>query len=195
MRVPRAGTREEIRRPKAEKSHDNRGIPRNRRNTAAAEPFAEPFHPFDAASVIRISAFEHSCAMHANSMELAAWVGCLFFVVAGWNQVEKFFDRRAQRGAQREIQPQPLAVTKFDSPVVETLCQSRRSEFSNEILRLEHELGGLRGDRRADVAELQQKINKVDREVGELRASIELNNQQLTRIDAKLDRVIERQNP
>ena len=56
-------------------------------------------------------------------------------------------------------------------------------------------LGGLRRDRRADVAELQQKINKVDREVGELRASIELNNQQLTRIDAKLDRVIERQNP
>ena len=53
--------------------------------------------------------------MHPNSLELAAWVGCLFFLVAGWNQVEKFFDRRAQRGAQREIQPQPLAVTKFDS--------------------------------------------------------------------------------
>ena len=53
----------------------------------------------------------------------------------------------------------------------------------------------MRRDRRVDVAELQQKINKVDREVGELRASIDLNNQQLTRIDAKLDRVIERQNP
>jgi hypothetical protein len=79
--------------------------------------------------------------------------------------------------------------------VTETLCQSRRRELSNEVLRLEHELGGLRRDRRADVAELQQKINKVDREVGELRASIELNNQQLMRIDAKLDRVIERQNP
>jgi TolA-binding protein len=63
------------------------------------------------------------------------------------------------------------------------------------VLRLEHEVSGLRRERRTDVAELQQKINKVDREVGELRASIELNNQQLTRIDAKLDRVIERQNP
>ena len=40
-----------------------------------------------------------------------------------------------------------------------------------------------------------RKINKVDREVGELRASIEWNNQQLMRIDAKLDRVIERHNP
>jgi hypothetical protein len=59
-------------------------------------------------------------------------------------------------------------------------------------LRLEHEVAGLRVERRAEVGELQLKINKVDREVGELRASIELNNQQLTRIDAKLDRVIER---
>jgi hypothetical protein len=133
--------------------------------------------------------------MSLNSLELAAWIACLFFLVAGWNQVEKFFDRRMQRGTPRENHSQPLAVTKFDQPVTETLCQSRRQEFGNEVLRLEQELGGLRCDRRTDVAELQQKINKVDREVGELRASIELNNQQLTRIDAKLDRVIERQNP
>src|SRR5438309_1272120 len=115
--------------------------------------------------------------MNPNAVELAAWIGCLFFLVAGWNQVEKFFDRRSQRGARREIQPQPLAVSKFDQPVAETLCQSRRRELSHEVLRLDHELGGLRRDRRAEVAELQQKVNKVDREVGELRASIELNNQ------------------
>jgi hypothetical protein len=129
----------------------------------------------------------------ANSLELAAWIGCLFFLVAGWNQVEKFFDRRAHRGSAREIQPLPLPVAKFDPPVPESLCESRRRELTNELLRLEHEVGGLRLERRADVGELQLKINKVDREVGELRASIELNNQQLTRIDAKLDRVIERQ--
>lgn len=130
-----------------------------------------------------------------HSLELAAWIGCLFFLVAGWNQVEKFLDRHSQRAAPREIQPQPLAVAKYEPPVSETLCQSRRRELSHEALRLEQELSGLRRDRRSDVAELQQKINKVDREVGELRASIDLNNQQLTRIDAKLDRVIERQNP
>ena len=115
------------------------------------------------------------------AFELAAWIGCLFFLVAGWNQVDSFLERRSRRGAPREIQPQPLAVAKFDQPVTESLCQSRRQEVSHE--------------RRTDVGELQQKINKVDREVGELRASIELNNQQLTRIDAKLDRVIERQTP
>jgi len=129
----------------------------------------------------------------STSLELAAWVGCLFFLVAGWNQVEAFFDRRGQRGPAREIRPQPLPVSKFDQPVTESLCQSRRREISNEVVRLEHEVRGLRLERRAEVGELQHKINKVDREVGELRASIELNNQQLNRIDAKLDRVIERQ--
>jgi hypothetical protein len=130
-----------------------------------------------------------------NSLEIAAWIGCLFFLVAGWNQVESFLDRRARRGAVREIQPQPLAVAQYDQPVTASLCQSRRQEIANEILRLDHELGSIRHERRVEVGELQQKINKVDREVGELRASIELNNQQLMRIDAKLDRVIERQNP
>ena len=130
-----------------------------------------------------------------SAVEVAAWIGCLFFLVAGWNQVETFLDRRGRRGAAREIQPQPLAVSKYDQPVTESLCQSRRKEVSHELLRFEQELGSLRHERRADVGELQQKINKVDREVGELRASIELNNQQLMRIDAKLDRVIERQNP
>jgi hypothetical protein len=130
-----------------------------------------------------------------TSVEVAAWIGCLFFLVAGWNQVERFFDRRAQRGAAREIQPQPLAVSKFDAPVPESLCRSRHQEVSSEALRLEQELDSLRQERRAEVGDLQQKLGKVDREVGELRASIELNHQQLARMDAKLDRVIERHNP
>jgi hypothetical protein len=129
-----------------------------------------------------------------TAVEIAAWIGCLFFLVAGWNQVERFFDRRTQRGAAREIQPQPLAVTKFDQPVAESLCRSQHKEVGGELLRLEQELGSLRQERRADVGDLQQKVNKVDREVGELRACLDLNNQQLTRIDAKLDRVIERHN-
>ncbi len=130
-----------------------------------------------------------------SAVELAGWLGSLFFLVAGWNQVERFLDRRGNRAAPRQIEPQPLSVTRFDQPVVESLCASRHKEVAAEMLRLDHEMGALRHERRADVGELQQKINKVDREVGELRASIDLNNQQLARIDAKLDRVIERQNP
>jgi len=129
-----------------------------------------------------------------SAVEIAAWVGCLFFLVAGWNQVEQFLDRRSKRGSAREIQPQPLAVTKYDQPVAESLCHSRHEEVNHEFLRLEQGMESLHHERRADVGELQQKINKVDREVGELKASIELNHQQLMRIDVKLDRVFEREN-
>lgn len=129
------------------------------------------------------------------AVEVAAWLGCLFFLAAGWNQVERFIDRRLHRGAPREIQPQPLAVTRFDQAVTESLCQTRRRALSAEAERLGQELGSLRAERRAEVLDWQDKITKVDREVGELRASIELNNQHLMRIDAKLDRVIERHHP
>jgi hypothetical protein len=129
-----------------------------------------------------------------SSLEVTAWIGCLFFLVAGWNQVEKFLDRRSQRAVPHEIQPQPLSVTKFDPPVVESLCRSRRQEVGNEVARVRQEVGELREERRVAVSELRQKLGKVDREVGELRASLELSHQQLARIDAKLDRVIEHGN-
>ena len=124
-------------------------------------------------------------------IEIAAWLGCLFFLVAGWNQVERFFDRRTNRAASHEIHPQPLAISKVDPPVTETLCRRRYEEVSQETKRLQSDLNSLRQERREEVGDLQQKINKVDREVGELRSSMELNHQQLMRIDAKLDRVIE----
>jgi len=133
-------------------------------------------------------------SLSPTPLELAGWIGSLFFLVAGWNQLERFLDRRANRAAPREIQPQPLSVAKFDPPVPESLFLLRHKESEAELLRLERELRSVQHERRAEVSELQQKINKVDREVGELRASIEINNQQLARIDAKLDRMIERQN-
>jgi len=133
-------------------------------------------------------------SLSPTPLEVAGWIGSLFFLVAGWNQLERFFDRRANRAAPREIQPQPLSVAKFDPPVPESLFLLRHKESEAELLRLERELRSVQHERRAEVSELQQKINKVDREVGELRASIEINNQQLARIDAKLDRMIERKN-
>ena len=48
-------------------------------------------------------------------------------------------------------------------------------------------------DRRADATALHEKVNGVAREVSELAAAAELQNQRLAQMDAKLDRMIERQ--
>src|SRR5262245_22507557 len=96
-------------------------------------------------------------SLSPTPLELAGWIGCLFFLVAGWNQVERFFDRRTNRAAPREIQPQPLSVTKFDPPVPESLFLLRQKESETELLRLERELRSVQHERRAEVGDLQQK--------------------------------------
>ena len=100
-----------------------------------------------------------------GAAEIAAFLGCLFFLVAGWNQVERFLDRRAGRHPPGVAPPSPGSAATW------------------------------RTARQAEIAGLRHHVSKIDREVGELRASLELAHQQLARIDAKLDRVIERQLP
>ncbi len=125
-------------------------------------------------------------------MELAAWVGCLFFLVAGWNQVEKFLDRRSSRSKPRDLAPQPLKVAAVDPPVTDSFCRARHQEVGAELHRLDAAMSHLRSERRADVAELQQKITKVERELGEMHTCVLLSRERLIHIDGKLDRVIER---
>jgi hypothetical protein len=96
-------------------------------------------------------------------------------------------------GVGLEWRPSPGRSPRSRNPFPRVSAKAGK-EVSHEIQRLEGEVGKLRDERREEVAELHQKVSKVDREVGELRASLELNNQQLGRIDPKLDRMIERQN-
>ncbi|HRT09538.1 MAG TPA: hypothetical protein P5038_13320 [Candidatus Paceibacterota bacterium] len=87
--------------------------------------------------------------------EIAAFLGCLFFLVAGWNQLERFLDRRSRRPGPP---PDPAPA-------------------------------------RSEVADLQRHLAKIDREVGELRTGLDLTHQQLARLEAKLDRLVERNLP
>lgn len=137
----------------------------------------------------------------SSAVDVAAWIGCLFFLVAGWNQVERFLDRRTGPPVHRPGVPPPLVPSGNTTPlrvsavspaVTEELCRERHKESGAELARLGRELESLRRERQAGVIELQGKLSKVDREVGELRASIEMSHQQLLRMESKLDRAIER---
>jgi polyhydroxyalkanoate synthesis regulator phasin len=57
--------------------------------------------------------------------------------------------------------------------------------------KLERQIDKLDGQRRDDVKALYDKVNKVDREVGETKSSVATVQTQLIRIDEKLDGIIQ----
>ncbi|HOP99130.1 MAG TPA: hypothetical protein PLK78_17065 [Verrucomicrobiota bacterium] len=93
--------------------------------------------------------------------------------------------RRGNGADQTNIHPQPLQVEAAFTPASEATCKERYDKTQLE-------LKDLRDERKKDVAELHEKINKVDKEVGGLTTATHLQNQQLAQISAKIDRIAER---
>ncbi len=96
----------------------------------------------------------------------------------------------------RLIEPQPLVVQAAADYV-------RREVFETAVAQIREELNGarativtmeteLRREVKDDVGALYEKINSVGREVSALTAATLSQNQTLTQISAKLDRVAER---
>jgi hypothetical protein len=117
--------------------------------------------------------------------ELAAWTACLAFLLMLFNQLVKAKQALLGEKRQTALSPQPLEVKAVPGYVTE-------GDYHNRLALLEKQIDELRTDRKCDVAALHEKFNGVAREVSELGAAVELQNQRLAQIDAKLDRVIER---
>jgi len=118
--------------------------------------------------------------------DIAAWAACLAFTVMLFNQMARA--RRTLFGEKEQtvVSPQPIEVKEVSGFVTEGQCRNRHGP-------VEKQLDELRLDRKANATALHEKINGVAREVSELRAATELQHQHLAQIDAKLDRMIERQ--
>jgi hypothetical protein len=119
-------------------------------------------------------------------VELAAWTACLAFLLMLFNQLVKA--KQALLGEKRQtlVSPQPLEIKEVSGYVTE-------GDYRNRLALLEKQIDEIRLDRKTDVGALHEKFNGVAREVAELGAAVELQNQRLAQIDAKLDRMIERQ--
>lgn len=79
------------------------------------------------------------------------------------------------------VSPDPLRVKAAD-----------QFAHRHEVERLERDMQTLASERKKDVGELHEKINKVDRNVAGLERATEMQNQKLSSMDSKLDRLIER---
>ncbi len=119
---------------------------------------------------------------------MAAWLACLAFIVLLINELAKL--RRnlfpAEKSEPRSISPQPLEVRESAPPVRERDCLVRHSLVDKRLDA--HSIA-----QRGDAADLHQKINTVALKVSEMAGKQDLQNQRLSEINAKLDRVAERQ--
>ena len=120
--------------------------------------------------------------------EIAAWLACATFSIMLFNQLAQARAHLLEKKGRQEISPDPLNVRPVSEAVTERACLGRHAG-------LEKQMDEMRADRKAEVCALHDKVNGVAREVSELAAAATLHNQRLAQIDAKLDRMIERQTP
>lgn len=148
-----------------------------------------------------------------SATEVAAVIGAIVFLIAGWNQVQSLLDRQKDKPAPGDVRAE--AVERF---VLKSDCAARhlvdKTEHDNifsklggvergalaRTERLDHEwqarmekqLSDIRAERKADIGELHTKVNKVDRELGEVNSALKLTTAQLVRMDQKLDKMAEK---
>jgi hypothetical protein len=85
-----------------------------------------------------------------GAVEIASFIGALFFLAAGYNQVMKAIDRARDRKQPQEISPQPLQVAMVAEFVRKDEHHRQHSENVQAISDVRREVEGLREDRRRD---------------------------------------------
>jgi len=118
--------------------------------------------------------------------EIAAWLACATFTTMLFNQLAQARANLLEKKSRSEISPDPLNIRPVSDAVTDRICLGRHAG-------LEKQMDEMRSDRKAEGNLLREKVNGVAREVSELAAAAGLQNQRLAQIEAKLDRVIERQ--
>ena len=116
----------------------------------------------------------------------------LVAIIVGINAAFRLKDNLLGRKNRTEVTPQPLDVRLVAEFVKREECQTRHADAVKGIMSLENQMEELRVERKNDTNELHDKVNGVAREVSELKSTTALQNQHLARMDAKLDRLVER---
>ena len=106
--------------------------------------------------------------MTPTSIEIAAWLGCLLFIVGLANQLATLKEKILGKSDVTEISPQPLSVRAIGDPVMEKDCVDRHQTLQNQI-------SELRRQRNEDLvkssdsrARIYEQINLVRKEIAEM---------------------------
>jgi len=133
-----------------------------------------------------------------ESFHAAALGGIIVVALAalavGWNQIDDFLKRRAGTDQNRTIGPQPFEVRATAEYVHKRDFDSAMQKNTERHAQLFHDIGQVkdaaRTELKADTADIYEKINKVDKEVGGLATAMDLQNAQLARIETTLIQIL-----
>lgn len=107
-----------------------------------------------------------------TSVEIAAWLGCLAFVVMLFNQLAKAKQTLLGDKSRTEIGPQPLDVRLTQELVRKEECVSRHDSALARINAIDSELKRLRSDRTEELrlasvsrAGIYNEIKKVQKDL------------------------------
>ena len=87
---------------------------------------------------------------------------------------------------------QKREVTFGDEYVTKEFFRAEHTALAGRMEVLERGIVELRTERRNDMAQLYEKVNKVDRATAGLQAELTMVNQRIAQVDSKVDRLIER---
>jgi len=122
---------------------------------------------------------------------LGAWLACLFFLVALYNQFAR---------ARQNFQGLPTAGDVQQDIVKHFTPRAEFDKHADDNKRIHEHIYAtmsakertLRDEAKKETGELHEKINEVAVEVAGTKSAVELQTQQLARVDSKIDRLIER---
>lgn len=122
---------------------------------------------------------------------IGAWLACLFFLVALFNQLAR---------ARQNFQGVPTAsdvqqeITKHFTPRNEFDRHTDENRRSHEHIyaTVSAKERSLREESRQGAGVLHEKINEVAIEIAGTKSAVVMQTQQIARVDAKIDRLIER---
>jgi hypothetical protein len=158
-------------------------------------------------AVLMIAATNSAPALpDPNSFASIGWV---VVIIAGLfvavNKAFEFFRNVTGKGSERLVTPQPLEVTATKQFVTKEEHDRHVAQDQQEHSNLYSKVGGvergarsaidqaareLRTEAKADMNAVHEKINKVDREVGAIAQGMEMQNQQLARIEMNMSNVL-----
>lgn len=125
--------------------------------------------------------------MDENALELGVWVLCFAVVINVLLSATRLWMLWGNKPEKRHVRIETSVKTDLEKHI-----QFNREEHESLFRKIGGVERGLRAEMKSDTEKLHEKVNAVGRDVSGLKTGQEIQTAHLSRVDSKLDRLLER---